>query len=127
MKIKNKAVIERQRSKVLGKYPYKWIKAFYSNGSGYNSEPYNLDGDSVVDETLVKVKGSELQQFLDEQLEKKEEEVKTEIARQLSLTTYFAEKHVLDGDLIDWGSILRAFIEYELKKPEKLLKTQNKK
>jgi hypothetical protein len=61
------------KPKVMGSYPYKWIKHFYSKGAGYGSEPHDFEGNSIVDETLVEVKGSELQQFLDEQLTKKSE------------------------------------------------------
>lgn len=48
----------------MGNYPNRWIKVFYSKGAGYGSEPHNFEGKSIVDETLVEVKGSELSDFI---------------------------------------------------------------
>ena len=65
--------------KVIGDYPYNWIKVFYSKGSGYESEPHNTKGESIVNETLVEVKGSELKNFIRHQREQVRREVVEEI------------------------------------------------
>lgn len=59
----------------MGNYPYKWIKHFYSKGAGYDSEPHNADGESIVDETLVEVKGTELKAYIDQALQQERETI----------------------------------------------------
>ena len=54
-------------------------------------------------------------EFIRKLLAQKEEEVKKEIARQLSLTALQGERLENDGKLVDWVGIIRAYIRHELK------------
>lgn len=46
-----------------GHYPYSWNKVFYAKGF-YETEPHNMNGEPITEDTVVEVKGSELITFL---------------------------------------------------------------